>query len=466
MAGIIPFVLLTFLLIGEEKERRERSFYLLSIYFLVLFAYIILHVRLVGFHLGQHFIALKRKALYGIFAFVYYIRLLIIPYPLRLHYGSEIIKIDFPFVLGLFTVFASAYLIYRTRHIFYRELPPRISGLPVNNIILLRFSLIFLVFSLPPLVVFMPYRDPLLAERFLYFPEVSFAIFIGTLFVYGIGKYQQKVIPTVCLALLLGIYATIDIHRVEAWKNDFVIFSKAATYTNSPMVNMNLANLLLEKGEIEKAIELYENIESRYPNEETTKINYGKALIKQNKFEAALKMYRKALSLNPKSANAATQLGNTLDLLGRPLEAIKMYEYALSISKEFPPTYYNLGVAYEKLKSYQHALDAYKKAIGLNPYYITAYRGAAKVSYLLRDYSQAEIYLKKIISLDGPDGQVYYDLACCYALEGQSQEAFKYLELALKNGYQAFAWMKKDPDLELLRKDQRFYSLLEKYAQQ
>jgi tetratricopeptide (TPR) repeat protein len=51
---------------------------------------------------------------------------------------------------------------------------------------------------------------------------------------------------------------------------------------------------------------------------------------------------------------------------------------------------------------------------------------------------------------------VFYNLACSYSLLQQIDQAFAALDRAVKLGYSDTRWLNKDPDLEILRRDDRF----------
>lgn len=51
---------------------------------------------------------------------------------------------------------------------------------------------------------------------------------------------------------------------------------------------------------------------------------------------------------------------------------------------------------------------------------------------------------------------VFYNLACSYSLLKQLDAAFAALDRAIKLGYDDTRWLVKDPDLENLRRDNRF----------
>jgi tetratricopeptide (TPR) repeat protein len=51
---------------------------------------------------------------------------------------------------------------------------------------------------------------------------------------------------------------------------------------------------------------------------------------------------------------------------------------------------------------------------------------------------------------------VFYNLACSYSILNHIEEAFAALKQAVSLGYDDARWLNKDPDLENLRRDQRF----------
>ncbi len=53
-----------------------------------------------------------------------------------------------------------------------------------------------------------------------------------------------------------------------------------------------------------------------------------------------------------------------------------------------------------------------------------------------------------------------YNVACLYALEGQTEKALSCLEEAIGRGFGRKDWIEHDPDLDSLRGDPRFQALL------
>lgn len=57
---------------------------------------------------------------------------------------------------------------------------------------------------------------------------------------------------------------------------------------------------------------------------------------------------------------------------------------------------------------------------------------------------------------------VWYNLACSYALLGRTDEALTSLERSIVLGYRDARWIREDRDLDSLKKDQRFNTLLQR----
>lgn len=75
----------------------------------------------------------------------------------------------------------------------------------------------------------------------------------------------------------------------------------------------------------------------------------------------------------------------------------------------------------------------------------------------IREGLEVDLRLSRLVPLDGT---VWYNLACSYALTGSVDEAFAALEQAVLTGYDGYDWMREDGDLESLRGDPRFETLL------
>jgi len=72
---------------------------------------------------------------------------------------------------------------------------------------------------------------------------------------------------------------------------------------------------------------------------------------------------------------------------------------------------------------------------------------------------------RRLARLCPGDPLVHYNLTCSYSLTRQFRRAFRSLRKALVHGYRDFDWLRRDPDLELLRQHVLFGDIEVELAQ-
>jgi predicted esterase len=92
------------------------------------------------------------------------------------------------------------------------------------------------------------------------------------------------------------------------------------------------------------------------------------------------------------------------------------------------------------------------------------YTAKAEEAYKAEDWPQAIRYYGYVLRHDPFSPGVYYNLACCHARSGESQQALEALEEAIAVGWDDAQWMQQDTDLVSLRTDPRFVKLLRSAA--
>lgn len=71
---------------------------------------------------------------------------------------------------------------------------------------------------------------------------------------------------------------------------------------------------------------------------------------------------------------------------------------------------------------------------------------------------------EKLIELEPDDMTIWYNLGCSLALLNRRESALKALEKAIELGYADHEWMSSDHDLQSLREDRQFKSLLKRIS--
>ncbi len=92
----------------------------------------------------------------------------------------------------------------------------------------------------------------------------------------------------------------------------------------------------------------------------------------------------------------------------------------------------------------------------LNEYWQKAWE-----AYQSGDYKgSAEIYLQGL-RYDITNGANIYNLACCYGLMGEEKLAAKYLEFAIRNGFENYNHITNDPDFEKVKASEEFTAVVD-----
>jgi tetratricopeptide (TPR) repeat protein len=80
----------------------------------------------------------------------------------------------------------------------------------------------------------------------------------------------------------------------------------------------------------------------------------------------------------------------------------------------------------------------------------------------LGDREKAVEWAMRALSLDPDDPYNLYGVACFYSRFGDVEESIRLFEKALERGFSHREWIEHDSDLDLIRGDPRFQSLLKK----
>jgi tetratricopeptide (TPR) repeat protein len=111
-------------------------------------------------------------------------------------------------------------------------------------------------------------------------------------------------------------------------------------------------------------------------------------------------------------------------------------------------------------------LEAGVKTDGLNPYTV-AVRVHLGNSYLERaEYEKALEQYKKALEIEPKNSIALYNVACAYSRMKKIEEALDALDRCVDAGYRDVGWMEKDPDLDNLRDEPRYKTIVQRLRQQ
>ncbi|MFQ5548786.1 MAG: tetratricopeptide repeat protein [Woeseia sp.] len=214
----------------------------------------------------------------------------------------------------------------------------------------------------------------------------------------------------------------------------------------------------------EKALELD-------PELAETRASRGLAYLICDQYAEANVEFEKALELNPRLYEAYYYYGRAKFHEGDLERAAELFAKAAEVD---PAEYQSrllrvqilkgLGRDEEALREAAAAVPIVEKHLEWNPDDARAMHLGAGSLIVTGDRKRAIRWLERSLEIDPTDSVILYNVACNLATLGEKDRAFAYLEKAIEHGTVSAAWMRNDTDLDNLRDDPRFETLLQQQA--
>ncbi|WP_044173631.1 tetratricopeptide repeat protein [Flectobacillus major] len=222
-------------------------------------------------------------------------------------------------------------------------------------------------------------------------------------------------------------------------------------------------NILKNQKKYSKALIYYDRALEIEPMNSVFNVNKGLLMYELGNYNKASEYYSKGIEFDRYNIDAYINKANVLADLKNYDKAIEFYNVAISLNPENALIYYNKGCTLGQMGKHQDAIDAYDKAIYYKNDYIEAFYNKGSRCSIIHQNTNAIACYKKVIALNPNITNAYYNLSRLHSLQNQPKEALSYLEQALQKGYNDFAYIKEDTDLDNIRALPEFSTLLKKY---
>ena len=195
----------------------------------------------------------------------------------------------------------------------------------------------------------------------------------------------------------------------------------------------NYALICEGKGELEKAIKLYERCISNYPNHIFSKVNLSFLYYKLNNTKKAFLLINDVIEINPNLPNGYNIKGLILKSLNKYNEAKLCLEKAIELDKNYFDAYINLGLLNKDYTKYNDAEKYYLKALEIDKKSAIAHLNLGACYKEKLDINKAILHTEIAIELDDKLENSYLNLATIYNQKGDYNKSLRLLRKEIKN---------------------------------
>lgn len=358
MAIVLPLVLILYDMHYSDKKGLKYYIKHYSPFFLIALFYLMARYSVLGKisqkdawwggSMGSNFLTML-KALAG------YVRLLILPFNLRVGYVVDVSKSLFDpdtlLAAIILSVLAVLYFSFRRKKEF-------------------SFFMLWFFVCLIPVYNIVPFKA-IMAERFLYLPSIGYAALLGIMFAnrrerFGANSAGRAVVTIIFIALAV-FYGALTIARNMEWRNELVFCRKeVARSPDNAKFHYNLGLAYVSEAEKDPACG------------QTARSYYA----------LAIKEFHEGIRLSPKFVEGYINLANVYNRVGLYDIAIGNFKKSIGIKEDYR-AYNNMAVAYYEKGDYERARKNCILALQLEPDHVNAIVNLGNAYFMKREYGKA-----------------------------------------------------------------------------
>jgi tetratricopeptide (TPR) repeat protein len=239
-------------------------------------------------------------------------------------------------------------------------------------------------------------------------------------------------VPSTLGAGLLVILGALSWQRAWLYENSEMLWTDAlAKNPNCWVAYLNLSNILLGKGGVNKAIAYCQKAVDLYPYVETH-YNLGIALAQGGRLDDAAAQYKAALKIDPNYANAHNNLGLVLVREGRLEEGAAECEKALVANPNLIEAHYNLGNLLEQQGKIEAAVGQYREAVKIKPSSADAHNNLGYVLMRIGKTDEGVSEYEAALAINPNFAEAHNNLGIAFAQSGQLEKAIDEFKRAVE----------------------------------
>jgi tetratricopeptide (TPR) repeat protein len=351
---------------------------------------------------------------YAGFSLYYYLKLLLIPHPLRYYYGYNLFPdINFSNIWVILAIIVHlALFIYAIYQLKKKHI--------LSYIILVYLTSIFLFTNLIKPV------PGIVAERFLLVPSLAFVFalvyFIYRMFLHNPEVKQMPALKTIgvisVIFLIFLPYSAKTIVRNKQWRTEYSLYKADMPYLYNSF----------------KGNDLYANEIMKSVNKELAKpVNVLKFVDPQVK--EAISHWERAIEILPEASSPYRNLGIIYSRVYKDYDtAIYYFKKTLELEPDDAMTYFNLGLTYEGMGEYQRALEFLQKSLSIDSTSVNTRSRMANIYYGMGEFKTAIGMNQDIMRIAPNEALPYVNIGNYYIFQRDTLNGIKYYEKAVELG--------------------------------
>ena len=195
----------------------------------------------------------------------------------------------------------------------------------------------------------------------------------------------------------------------------------------------------------------------------------GLALSIGKNYNLAEEHFEKAISSNPKLFEAYYFYARDCLAQGKLAKSGQLFEKAIEVRPDdyqapllLRQVLIGMGASRNVAdQALRKALKIVEKHIELNPDDARAHYLGACALMETGEKKKALQWANRAMAIDPEEPAILYNVACVYSIAGEVEAAVSYLEQAVNAGFGYREWLDNDSDLDALRENSRFQTLIQ-----
>lgn len=234
-------------------------------------------------------------------------------------------------------------------------------------------------------------------------------------------------------AVLLGVLTALSVLHTRTFASEKARCEDTLRKNPAAWLAMNnLGVALAAEGNLQEAVEQYQNALRIRPIYAEAQSNLGVALVRLGRVAEAIPHYREALRIWPTYATAHKNLGTALMQAGDSGAAIQQYRVALQIRPDDAEAHNNLAIALASTGAADEAVLHHREALRLNPRYAQAQKDLGVTLMAAGRSGEAVEEYRRAVRLQPGDASAHYELGTALASQRDVSGAIQEFEEALR----------------------------------